>query len=225
MSFNYSNQMWKLELPSGCLKLSLSVQFVHFREHRYAWNRLRQQIKAWWSKHTFLKQSMHPHQQTEQQEPKLSIPGRNNFRVGGQNWVFIKEVHSLGFILCQNCFDRGCVYLAQAPSCLPLQLHSDLINLHGCRDRGIIWDIVVVIFIQLLWESTVRAVSRDTIKHKTTNMSLTFSKFIGSVKSIPTLWIKVQRTWGLLTVKQAVLGCFLHLLELQILSQWEKMYL
>lgn len=69
----------------------------------------------------------------------------------GKKWAFLKEVYSLGFILC---FDRGRVYLTGAPSCLPRQRQPDLIHLHGHRNRGIIWDIVIVVFLRPLWERT-----------------------------------------------------------------------
>lgn len=64
-----------------------------------------------------------------------------------ENGAFLKEVCSLGFILCANCFDRGCVYLSGVLSCLPRRHQRDLIHLHGHRDREIIWDIVIVVFL------------------------------------------------------------------------------
>lgn len=40
-------------LPFGCLQLSFSVQVIHFREHGYTRNRLRQHRKTWLTEHIF----------------------------------------------------------------------------------------------------------------------------------------------------------------------------
>lgn len=80
--------------------------------------------------------------------------------------AFLKEVSSLGFILCQ-LFGQSCVYLITAPSCLPLKLQGDLIHLHGQRKRGIICYISVVVFFQLLCERAVH-----TVMHRTTKTAI-----------------------------------------------------
>ncbi len=141
------NSEFYLSAACSCRSLSRSFISESTAIHGIDWDGRQQQRKTWLTEHIF--STAEDLQSSKSNNPKRSSEFLREtiFRVGGRNWAFLKEVYSLGSILCANCFDRGCVYLARAPSCLPDQRQGDLIHLHGYRNRGIIWDIVVVIFL------------------------------------------------------------------------------